>query len=321
MRYLTCYRNCSLGGMTSVFRGRAIQNQHDKFDFFFSEERGGIKAYTELKNVNLRIVREDRLISMINYCSNKFHYDIITICSMPNIINGIDVHKQIKVVYEIHSPIRSIIQKELLSIDLNKVHEIWTPSLWSADEIKYLIRHQKPPKIVVKRNITDKTNFNCFSENSYLFSKRLGKIPILWIGRAENTHKNYIDLFRVLSILPEKFYAILILSLENDFTRIAKLLGHAAIYNVDQRIDIFNNVPQEQMGEIHRGVRNAGGIFCSTSFAESFGYAVVEASMCGLPVIAYNVGALCEHNIENYFLINVGDIKKMASQIITITKK
>ena len=58
-----------------------------------------------------------------------------------------------------------------------------------------------------------------------------------------------------------------------------------------------------------------------TSFAESFGYAVVEASMCGLPVVAYNVGALCEHSLQKYFLIDVGDIKAMAAQILNITNK
>ena len=321
MRFLTCYRNCSLGGMSSVFRGRAMQNPHDIFDFFFSEEKGGVKAYTELRNVNLRIVREDRLISMINFCGTKFSYDTITVCSMPNIINGLNINKNTKVVYEIHSPIRSIIKRELQSLDLEKVHEIWTPSSWSAEEIKFLLGKQTHPQIVVKKNITDNKHFNIISKNAFSFSKREGQIPILWIGRAENTHKNYIDMFRVLSLLPQKFYAILILSLENDPSRIARLLGQAALYHVEQRIDIFNNVPQEQMGLVHRGVRNAGGVFCSTSFAESFGYAVVEASMCGLPVVAYNVGALCEHSLQKYFLIDVGDIKAMAAQILNITNK
>ena len=51
--------------------------------------------------------------------------------------------------------------------------------------------------------------------------------------------------------------------------------------------------------------------------AESFGYGVLEAAMTGLPVVAYDVGALSEHLDYGYniSMINVGDTVALANAI------
>jgi len=63
-------------------------------------------------------------------------------------------------------------------------------------------------------------------------------------------------------------------------------------------------------------------LFILPSQYESFGLAALEAMACGVPVISSKAGGLIEINIDGYsgFLSDVGDVKKMAKDAISIIK-
>ncbi len=62
---------------------------------------------------------------------------------------------------------------------------------------------------------------------------------------------------------------------------------------------------------------SAADIFVGTSFAESFGQTYCEASACGLPIVAFNVGGIPEvarHNF-NANLVDSGDFDQYCACI------
>lgn len=317
-RVLTIYTNCSLGGMTSVYRARALENPETQYDFIFLFDRGGLQTYEALPNCTVRIVRKDRLKNYVNYLLSIFSYHEISITSIPELPGQLEWNGRTSVFYEFHSPIAGIVESELSRLDFDAVDEIRAPSEWAAEFVRSRLPRRKHVRVRSVPNMIDKASFGPDGSVAAAQSRN-AQTPLLWIGRFENTQKNYIDFLRVMKLLPDNFYGLMVASLETDPARMAALLAAAAYYGVEDRVDIYLNVAQQEMGSIHRMVAKEGGAFCSTALSESFGYGVAEAGACGASVVAYDVGPLREHPITNYRLVPVGSLVGMADAILEVT--
>ncbi|HMR10412.1 MAG TPA: hypothetical protein PKA88_31765, partial [Polyangiaceae bacterium] len=84
-RVLTFYTNCSLGGMTSVYRGRALENPDVQFDIVFSADRDGRSAFADLPNVDVRIVPPSRVASYLNWVISTVDYSEVRICTQKDL--------------------------------------------------------------------------------------------------------------------------------------------------------------------------------------------------------------------------------------------
>lgn len=317
-RTLSVYVNCSLGGMTSVYRARVLAQPEVHHDLVFLNDRGGQGAFEDIPNCSVRIVRKDRLKNYINYILSIYEYSGISITSLPELPSQIRWDGRMEVCYEFHSPIDSIIDKELDKLDLNSVDCIRTPSDWATDLVRSRLPRRKHVEIVTVPNIIDGQTFQPRG-NLSMASGRPSQIPVLWIGRFENSQKNYADFLRVVSLLPEEYFGLMVVSLETDPARMAQALGAAAFYGVEDRIDVYLNVAQADMGEVHRMVARRGGVFCSTALSESFGYGVAEARRSGVPVATYDVGPLREHGTDNARFVPVGSLTGMAKAVIGLS--
>ncbi|NMR20531.1 glycosyltransferase family 4 protein [Cellulomonas fimi] len=314
-RVLSTYVNCSLGGMTSVYRARALANPSTRYDLVFTKDRGGESAFADLPNCNVRIVRPDRLKNYLSFALATVDYDLFTVTSQPELMNQVSAPARTKVVYEVHAPIETVVESEMRTLDVTRVDEIWAPSEWAADVVQQALPRRKHARVRAVPNLIDRTRFNPTAREVAPLRGRPGAIPVIWIGRMENVQKNYTDFLRVLRLLPPEYYGLLLFSFETDPARMSAVLGAAGMLGVEDRIDFYFNVPQQDVGALHRAVRDAGGVFCSTALSESYGYGVVEAGACGLPVAAYDVGPLSEHVLEDYRLVPVGDLRGMAHAV------
>ncbi|WP_081993484.1 glycosyltransferase family 4 protein [Kocuria sp. ZOR0020] len=89
---------------------------------------------------------------------------------------------------------------------------------------------------------------------------------------------------------------------------------------MDSRVQLLLNVPQTEMASIYRDARRSGGVLVSTSLLESFGYTVVEALSCHLPVVAFDLPALREHDSHgvDYKLVAPGDVLELKDAILAL---
>src|SRR5699024_2868622 len=119
MRKLLTYPNCSKGGVTSVIRGRAAAEPETTFDVIFVNDRGGSRAFDDLQNVNVRIIRHDRLTAYLLSLTKAVEYDSIHVLSQPSIANELASSEELAVAYEFHSTNMAIVESEIAKLDLN----------------------------------------------------------------------------------------------------------------------------------------------------------------------------------------------------------
>lgn len=306
MNILTLYPNCSLGGMTSVYLNRCLAEPYNEFSFIFLNDKGGLNAFQALSNTQARIVRKDRLNSFLEYTIKNIDFDEVRLTTLPSLPALLGKISDVKIIYEFHTSSLDIIKKELEEISLDYVDEIWVPSNYLKTIVQGSLSTLKEIKVV--RNLANTEVFNKVSKSKFEFTFPSDEIPIFWIGRFDKG-KNYKDFFRMLSLLDEKYVGYVILSMENDSSRYAEAIGELGFYGLNDRVKFFLNLSQQEIADLYKSSLDVNGLFCSTSLAESFGYGVLEAAMTGLPVVAYDVGALSEHLDFNYDikLVDVGD--------------
>ncbi|HEY9470068.1 MAG TPA: glycosyltransferase family 4 protein [Propionibacteriaceae bacterium] len=316
-KVLYAYTNCSSGGMSTVYRSRAVERPTTAFDLVFQHDKGGRSRFVDLDNVSLRVVDKGRLEAFLAYAVRNRRYDDVSITSLPEFASSVAKSTNVPVHYEFHTSTVDVIQKELERLDLNAISGIRVPSAYLADMVMQELPVSSRGLVEVVPNDID---HEVFEPTGSTMRAHLGPkdLPLVWIGRFDRG-KNYRDFLRLLSLLPKRFVGIVIVSLESDPSRMAEFLGDVGHYQVGNRVKVLMNLDQHAVASIYRGAAIAGGAFVSTSLAESFGYGVVEAMACGLSVFAYDAGALHEHTARegDLSLFDLGDIDGMAQALVS----
>jgi glycosyltransferase involved in cell wall biosynthesis len=70
--------------------------------------------------------------------------------------------------------------------------------------------------------------------------------------------------------------------------------------NLTHSLDIYENIPRTSMPKYYSLIAKSGGLLCSTSKQEGFGYAVIEAMCCRCPVLTTKSGG-----VESFVMHNV----------------
>lgn len=308
---LSIYPNCSLGGMTSVYLGRMMSEKDVKFDFLFVNDKGGKDAFD---TVDYRIIRKDRLRSYFDYTIKNSNYSEIRITSLPELTHYIpEAFSGAKIIYEFHTSSLDVIEREVNNLKITTISEIWVPSLYLKNIIQGFIR--KDININVVPNIVNIEVFDPQKTVQDIFFPKNSR-PIFWVGRLDKG-KNYKDFFRMLSLLPEEYEGYLILSFENEASRISEALLETEMYRINHRVHFLLNLTQSELADLYVNSYESKGIYCSTSLAESFGYGVLEAALAGLPVVTYEVGGISGHAIYDLamHMVSVGDTEALARKV------
>lgn len=86
-------------------------------------------------------------------------------------------------------------------------------------------------------------------------------------------------------------------------------------YNVFSKCILIPSLPRIEIAKI----LNTADVFVSTSIAETFGVAVREAMLCGLPIIATKSGGVEDSiNEKTGIRVNIGDFKAIAEALVKI---
>lgn len=314
MKHLVYYPNCSKGGVSTVIRGRAVDEPESVFHCVFVNDRGGRDAFSDLANVQVRLVARDRLNAYLAFLDAQFAYDDISILSDARALNESKFADSTKVRYELHSSNMAIVRKEMLELDAEKAGHLVVPSEYMANRIETEVGLPSGLPLAIRPNLVDSNLFHGGDSHSSYFPEEV--IPLIWIGRFDKD-KGVKHFVRALSLLPPEYHGYVIVSLESDPLRTADFLGELSASGVGSRVHFLMNVSQARLSEMMREARDLRGAFVSTSLMESFGYSVVESLECGLRVIAFELPPFGEHSDPRSLLqqVDIGDVNSLASAI------
>ncbi len=155
------------------------------------------------------------------------------------------------------------------------------------------------------------------------FLKDLRKPPLLAISRAVR-RKNIpalVEAYGRSEKLKRKTNLILVLGCRDNTLKLdsqqrdvfQKIFEMIDKYNLYGKVAYPKKHSPENIPALYRWAASRAGIFVNPALTEPFGLTLLEASSCGLPIIATDDGGPKEINskCENGLLVNVSDINKL----------
>lgn len=318
MNELIYYPNCSMGGVTTVIRGRAIAQTSRRFDAVFVEDRGGKRAFDDLPNVRSLVIRKDRKGHALNYMVERFGYEQVSVLSDPSAVDDL-AGKVESLRYEFHSSNLDIIKSEVGKLTFDAIDEIAAPTEFMAQQISDLLPSAQRRKLGVVPNLIDEHTFSESGPSDFYVETVTPALrdarPLVWVGRFDRG-KGPRHFVRLLASLPDDYVGVMVVSMEKDPARVSDILSEAAVMGVMDRISIHANLPQADLAKLYRWARDRNGWAVSTSLLESFGYFVAEAAACGLPVAAFHLPVWREHKAQELIhSVPIGSVHHLAELI------
>ncbi|GAB6078735.1 glycosyltransferase [Hydrogenobaculum acidophilum] len=154
-------------------------------------------------------------------------------------------------------------------------------------------------------------DFNIFENqapNEELKTTLKDKIVLIYVGRFSKD-KNFLellDIFKTLKNLDKRFHLLLVGD-GPDKKHVNKIL--------DSNFTVLDYIKDKR---ILASIYKSSHIFVSTSKSDTFGYSVIEAQACGLPVVAYNDVSFPEIVYYKEFLANSKE--EFVKNILAISK-
>lgn len=214
---------------------------------------------------------------------------------------------------------------------INWIKKSKTHVLKNADAVMY-------PKTkfldeLIKEHYQNKPLFsfnNCIDSQlfSYIDVPKPKHTIMGWVGRLDS-NKNWKEFLLIgaslSKIIPNLQLWIICLS---DFSS-KKEQKHLSRWinklDLSEKLVVYENVKRESMPRFYSLMAKSGGLLCSTSKLEGFGYAVMEAMSCSCPVLATRSGGVENFVYQNvtgklYDLGRIDNAENEAKELILNTK-
>lgn len=150
------------------------------------------------------------------------------------------------------------------------------------------------------------------------------KYPVLaWIGRLQ-ANKNWREFlqigFQLLHRQPDLYLWMFQDDTLFDPQEKADFDAYVAETGLASRLILYSNVPHEQMADYLSIIGDSGGLLCSTSKLEGFGYAVAEAMLCRCPVLSSDSDGIRRMILHHRtgFIYTRGHIDEAVSSALTL---
>lgn len=281
MKVLFTFYNPS-GGMETLNRTRcrALMNRGVECHLLYTHPGAGVQ---NIRGIPTLIAGKD---GEIRERIQKEQYDLIVVCT------DIDLARRIRgfgyggpLVFEIQG-LGPLQEAEIILKDMSeRIHQCADALLYpKTTHLQQLLTRRFAG--IPAYCFDDPVDASEFAYRSYPAKP----FPILgWVGRLQ-ANKNWSEFLkigsRLLNIRPEMYLWIFHDEQLYDpgdkeqFSELAEALG------ITSRIIMYSNVPHELMADYLSMIGDSGGLLCSTSILEGFGYAVAEAMLCRCPVLS-----------------------------------
>ncbi|MDN4605035.1 glycosyltransferase family 4 protein [Paenibacillus sp. F6_3S_P_1C] len=148
--------------------------------------------------------------------------------------------------------------------------------------------------------------------------------PVLaWIGRIQ-VNKNWKEFLQIgiqlLSSQPEMYLWIFQDDTLADPEEKARFDQFVAETGIASKLILYSNIPHEHMADYLSIIGDSGGLLCSTSILEGFGYAVAEAMLCRCPVLSTDSDGIRRLVIHNQTgkIYSRGNIEEATSEALSL---
>ncbi|MBY6053361.1 glycosyltransferase family 4 protein [Cytobacillus firmus] len=166
---------------------------------------------------------------------------------------------------------------------------------------------------------------NCFNPDTFRYNpesqRQMDGSPIIaWIGRIEE-NKNWREFLQIgHKLITELNPKIRLFMFEDPTLSVPeeRQLFNEMADSLQLRTSLTTlaNVPHNEMADYLSLIGDSGGLLCSTSNTESFGYAIVEAMCCLCPVVSTKsdgvVNSIIHNETGKYY--NIGNVEEAFNQ-------
>ena len=193
---------------------------------------------------------------------------------------------------------------------LTRTTHIISVSFWSADQVSAILNIPRE-KISVVYNGLDHALF--YPREKWESRKKLN-LPldakiILNLG-SEIRRKNLGTLFKSLRLIVDKNPKVILLRIGEKTAAISKLIDDLRL---SENIRYLNFVPESDLPYVY----SSADVLVIPSHEEGFGFPVIEAQACGLPVIASRRSSLPEIGGSNCFYIEREEDEVLLAEMIS----
>lgn len=288
MKILFIYSTLAFGGVESVIRDRmyGLQKHGIETKALFLKDKGGMPLFIPFdKRVEIasNIQSQVRLIS-------EFNPDWIINFDTPEMIPIVKTnHPNIKQIYEIHTTIKTNLERAADKSLLAMVDALIVPSQAQLRKAQRVIKTRQP-MYVLPNGIPDD-----FYQRINDHSSTKGPI-VLWVGRLEK-QKGWKEFIQIASRVGNAHP-------NSNFWMVGGQHSipeqHMILWDLIKKSKLvttfrwFPEVPRREIPRLMQWSAESGGCFVSTSEDESFGLSVLEAMACGCPVVVPKLDALVE---------------------------
>ncbi|WP_257349103.1 glycosyltransferase family 4 protein [Pseudalkalibacillus decolorationis] len=284
------------GGMETLARQRseAMKKHGISFDFLYFHPGKGVQNITG--NQTFITNKDDE----INRLLKKGNYDLIIVCSD----------------YPFIERLRKLGYSGKILFEVQGLGDFQTADQWLKDAVHYIeqndvsgLLYPRTPHLMrlVDLYYPNHNHFcfdNCIDTSTFQYRKNnCPSQPILaWVGRIEE-NKNWSDYLTILATLRNRnptihgwMFEDSSMSSIKERLRFNKSVRTLQLTN---SIKMFDNIPHASMADYYSMVGDSGGLLCSTSKVEGFGYAIIEAMSCRCPVLTTDSDGIKRSVVQN----------------------
>lgn len=265
-----------------------------------------LKLVSKYENKMLRIVQI--VCSILVYRGQKIHVDVFSgsAFSIADIATSVARFRNKKIVLTLHGgKLIEFAKNELPRIQrvFKRAHYIQTPSLFLQDYFKQVgfEIHYLPNGI----------DINKFPYNR----KSIKPYSLLWVRAFDSIYNPHIAI-HILSRLKSNYPECTLTMVGPDIGLIASTKTLAKELGVNNSVTFTGAIPNEKLYEVYQ----QHAVYLNTTSFESFGVAIVEAALCGIPIVSNSVGEIpylwTQNN--NILLVNENSIDEYECQISKI---